>query len=114
MGKSSLVVRTAARLRESGVAVAVLELTAVGQNLDAEQWYDGLLGLLGRALDLEDELEAFWLEHPRLGPLQRWMAAIEHCVLPALTPGLHPLRGYPPTPGRGEKTTGAPVEERLP
>src|SRR5437016_3907493 len=43
MGKSSLMVRTAARLREAGVAVAVLDLTAVGQNLDAEQWYDGLL-----------------------------------------------------------------------
>src|ERR687887_1557018 len=63
MGKSSLMVRTAARLREAGVAVAVLDLTAVGQNLDAEQWYDGLLGLLGRALDLEDQLEQFWVEH---------------------------------------------------
>src|SRR5438128_2227468 len=54
MGKSSLMVRTAARLRESGVAVAVLDLTAVGQNLNAEQWYDGLLAQLGRTLDRED------------------------------------------------------------
>src|SRR5205085_9837937 len=30
--KSSLMVRTAGRLRESGVAVAVLDLTAVGQD----------------------------------------------------------------------------------
>ncbi|MBA3320402.1 MAG: hypothetical protein H0T45_03025, partial [Pyrinomonadaceae bacterium] len=43
MGKSSLMVQTAARLREEGIAVAVLDLTAVGQNLTAEQWYDGLL-----------------------------------------------------------------------
>src|SRR5258706_2151889 len=63
MGKSSLMVRTAARLRESGVAVAVLDLTAVGQNLDAEQWYDGLLHLMGRTLDLDEELEDFWLAH---------------------------------------------------
>src|SRR5438128_6063307 len=57
MGKSSLMNRTAARLRQQGVAVAVLDLTAIGQNLSVEQWYDGLLGRLGRSLDLEDELE---------------------------------------------------------
>src|SRR5437016_11679040 len=79
MGKSSLMVRTAARLREAGVAVAVLDLTAVGQNLDAEQWYDGLLGILARRLDLEEDLERFWLQpapgRSRLSPLQRWMEA---------------------------------------
>jgi hypothetical protein len=43
MGKSShhplrgYLVHTAVRLREAGVAVAVLGLTAIGQNLTAEQ-----------------------------------------------------------------------------
>ena len=37
MGKRSLMVRTAARLREAGVRVAVLDLTASGQNLTPEQ-----------------------------------------------------------------------------
>src|SRR5438270_8462805 len=83
MGKSSLMVRTAARLREEGVQVAVLDLTAIGQNLSPQQWYDGLLGRLARQLDLEEELEEFWEEHERLGPLQRWMAALEEVVLPA-------------------------------
>ena len=32
-------VRTAVRLREDGAAVAVLDLTAIGQNLTAEYWY---------------------------------------------------------------------------
>lgn len=41
MGKSSLMVRTAARLRQQAVGVAVLDLTAIGQNLTAEQWYNG-------------------------------------------------------------------------
>jgi WD40 repeat protein len=82
MGKSSLMVRTAARLREDGAGVAVLDLTAVGQNLTAEQWYDGLLGRIGQQLHLEDELEEFWLGHSRLGPLQRWMRAITEVVLP--------------------------------
>jgi WD40 repeat protein len=86
MGKSSLMVRTAARLREEGVAVAVLDLTAIGQNVTAEQWYDGLMGLLGQHLDLEDELDDFWLDHPRMSPLQRWMGALREVVL-ARCPG---------------------------
>src|SRR5262245_15984099 len=57
LGKSSLMVRTAARLRADGVAVAILDLTAVGQNLNPEQWYDGLLGVLGRSLGFDEELE---------------------------------------------------------
>src|SRR5947208_1173252 len=83
MGKSSLMVHTAARLRESGVAVAVLDLTLLGQNLSPEQWYDGLLSRLGQQLDLEDELDEFWSEHEPLSPLQRWMAALRQVVLEA-------------------------------
>src|SRR5262245_42379423 len=85
MGKSSLMVRTAARMREEGVAVAVLDLTAIGQNLTPEQWYEGLLSRAGQQLKLEDELEAFWLAHERLAPLQCWMAAIREVVLTRYT-----------------------------
>src|SRR5713226_2439169 len=59
MGKSSLMVHTTVRLRQEGVAVAAFELTALGQNLSVEQWYDGLLSRIGRNLDLEEELEEF-------------------------------------------------------
>jgi WD40 repeat protein len=86
MGKSSLMVRTAARLREAGIAVAVLDLTAIGQNLTVEQWYDGLLVHLGRQLDQEEELEQYWLAHERQSPLQRWLGALQHEVL-AKVPG---------------------------
>jgi len=82
MGKSSLMVRTAARLREEGLGVAVLDLTAIGQNLSAEQWYGGLLTQLGQQLDLEDELLEFRREQAQLGPLQRWMQAIRQVILP--------------------------------
>src|SRR5947207_623484 len=81
MGKSSLMVRTALRLKEEGVAAVVLDLTAIGQNLSAEQWYEGLLDLLGRQLHLEDELQGFWESNERLGPLQRWMTALREVVL---------------------------------
>src|SRR5262244_2679588 len=66
MGKSSLMVRTAARLREEGVGVAVMDLTAIGQNLSAEQWYGGLLTQIGLHLELVDELLRFWEERPSL------------------------------------------------
>lgn len=81
MGKSSLMVRTTIRLRAEGVAVAVLDLTAIGQNLTPEKWYYGLLTRIGRHLHLEDELDEFWEEHDRLGPLQRWMLALRQVVL---------------------------------
>src|SRR5439155_13366345 len=48
MGKSSLMVRTAARLHGDGARVAVQDLTAIGQNVTPEQWYEGLLVLLGQ------------------------------------------------------------------
>ncbi len=83
MGKSSLMVRTAVRLREAGAGVAVLDLTALGQNLTPEQWYSGLLTQLGQQLDLDEELDAFWDAHRELGPLQRWAQALGRVVLPA-------------------------------
>src|SRR5262245_23918714 len=82
MGKSSLMVRAAARLREEGAGVAVLDLTATGQNITAEQWYYGLLGQIGRQLELEDEFREYWLGHMMFGPLQRWLGAIREVLLP--------------------------------
>ncbi len=82
MGKSSLMVRTAMRLREDDVTVVTLDLTALGQNVDPEQWYAGLLSHVGQRLDIEDELDDFWFDHEHLGPLQRWMDALREVVMP--------------------------------
>jgi hypothetical protein len=86
IGKSSLMLRTAGRLREEGSLAIILDLTALGQNLTAEQWYAGLLGKVAKELwqmdiDLEDELDEFWLAHPQMGPFQRWMSALREVVL---------------------------------
>src|SRR5207249_3555476 len=86
MGKSSLMVRTAVRLRVEGIQAVVLDFTAVGQNLSAEQWYYGLLDLVGEQVRMEAALEAFWNEHVQLGPLQRFMRALRSVVLPGLAP----------------------------
>ena len=47
MGKSSLMVRTANKLRSQGAHVIALDLSAVGQNLTPGQWYNGLLTSMG-------------------------------------------------------------------
>src|SRR5947207_6948496 len=96
MGKSSLMVHTAARLRQQGLAVAVLDLTAVGHNLSPDQWYGGLLRTLGHQLDptgaLEEELDEYWLVQERLGPLHRWLTALREIVLPAVGSGVQVFR----------------------
>src|SRR5579862_7064671 len=85
MGKSSLMVRTAAHLRADGMQVAILDLTAIGQNLSPEQWYGGLLRRLGMQLDpsgdLEEEVDDYWFQAERKGPLDRFMAALQEHLL---------------------------------
>lgn len=76
MGKSSLMVRVARRLRAVGVRVAVLDLTVLGSNLTAEQWYFGLLTFLGDQLDQEEPLLDCWARNAAQGPLQRFTTAL--------------------------------------
>jgi TolB-like protein/Flp pilus assembly protein TadD len=84
MGKSSLMAHTAKKLRAAGLNVVVLDLTNLGTNITAEQWYFGLMAGMGRVLSLEDELDEFWEEHGRVGPVQRILLAFQDVILPAL------------------------------
>src|SRR5205807_3583325 len=84
MGKSSLMVRTAVRMRAEGVKVISLDLTAFGQNITPEQWYDGMRDRLGRQLGLSREIDAYWERASSMGPLQRLMQVIGEVVLPRI------------------------------
>src|SRR6266404_854099 len=81
MGKSSLMVRTAVALRGQGSAVVILDLTAIGQNLDVEQWYFSMLCHVGEKLSLETEMEAYWDANMRRAPLHRFMGALHEVYL---------------------------------
>ena len=81
MGKSSLMVRTAARLRREGAVVAILDQSGMGQNVGLEQWYNNMLYQLGDRLGMGDELEEFQETFKQLGPLQLWIEAIRKVVL---------------------------------
>src|SRR5689334_19660601 len=76
MGKSSLMTRAAARLREKGIRVASVDLTGLGSELDQEQWYFGILESIAEALELEDDVGDFWDAHRHLSPLQRFSGAV--------------------------------------
>jgi WD40 repeat protein len=85
MGKSSLMVRAAGRLRKAGARVVAVDLTAVGgHEVSAEQWYYGILDMLGEHLRLESELETCWRTNLELGPLQRLMKGIRQVAIPRL------------------------------
>jgi tetratricopeptide (TPR) repeat protein len=81
MGKSSLMVRTAVQLRQEGSAVVIIDLTAIGQNLDVDQWYFSMLCHVGEKLNLEAEMETFWDTNQRRAPLHRFMGAIKEVYL---------------------------------
>jgi len=86
-GKSSLMARAIERLREEGVACAKLDLQRFGTNLDAERWYAGLLTGLGRDQAQTRLLLEHWSTSQGLGPLQRFVGAIESIILPSLEGG---------------------------
>ncbi len=82
LGKSSLKVRTADRLREAGVAVVDLDLTHIGLPATSEQWYYGMLLEIGSQLSLTAPLRDFWREHrEQVAPFQRWQMAMREIVL---------------------------------
>lgn len=86
MGKSSLMVRAAVALRAQGdTRVAVLDLTALGQNLTPEQWYRGLATRAAQQFGLRKEVEDFWAAHAEASPLERWAHALREVVLERLT-----------------------------
>src|SRR5438132_287945 len=84
MGKSSLMARTAVRLREDGYSVAVLDLTEYGSSLTIEQWYYGMLRSIGEQIGLFDDLVDFWRANKEIGPLHRFFTALRQVALPEL------------------------------
>lgn len=81
MGKSSLMIRAAQKLREQGTKVALVDLTAIGVEASADQWYLGLLTSIIRELELEVDVEAFWQKNLYLPAKQRFINFLHDVVL---------------------------------
>ena len=81
IGKSSLMVRTARRLQEQGARAAIIDLTGIGTDVSAEQWYLGLISRLKSQLKLSVDLEDWWAGHASLGIVQRFTDFLHDVVL---------------------------------
>ena len=82
MGKSSLCVRTMARLKENGAQSAFVDLTKIGgRNVTPDQWYAGLVVEVGRALGLRAEMLRNWQEERDISPMQRFFSALRDVAL---------------------------------
>src|SRR5215471_16190501 len=82
MGKSSLCVRTMARLKERGVQSAFVDLTKIGgRNVTPDQWYAGLIVEVGRALGVRAEMLHYWQEERDLSPMHRFFSSLRDVAL---------------------------------
>ncbi len=87
MGKSSLRVQTAKRLKADGVVCAAVDLTAIGcQGITPEQWYAGILYSLTTSFDGLDEFDllGWWSDREFLSPPQRFNEFIREVLLASI------------------------------
>lgn len=81
VGKSSLLVSTADALRREGSHPVYVDLTQIGVNVTAEQWYLGLAALIQDRLRLKADVREWWLSHPETGLPQRLLHFLQTVCL---------------------------------
>ena len=81
MGKSSMMVRTAHRLKEKGVSTVIIDLTSIGTDVSVEQWYLGLITRMKSQLKLSIDPDAWWVERVSLSAVQRFTDFLHDVVL---------------------------------
>ena len=81
-GKSSIRVRTMARLRDAGVECAAIDLSAGGvQNVTPQQWYVDLIDNLIESFDLDVDLPEWWEGNQLHSEVTRFRKFIEDVLL---------------------------------
>lgn len=81
MGKSSLMIRTAETLYEEDIAAVIIDLTKMGTQLTADQWYLGVLTEIADQLMLSVNVYQWWQERQHLGGTQRLSHFFEQVVI---------------------------------
>lgn len=81
LGKTSLMVRTARRLGEEGVRSAIIDLTEIGVEVKAEEWFLGLLVKMEDELLLKTSALRWWAERGHQAPTQRLTAFFKEVLL---------------------------------
>jgi hypothetical protein len=89
MGKSSLMVRAAVRLRDNGAHPAIVDLSQVGSSsgsVTADEWYYTVSDTLMDRLGLVVDLDAWWSQRAKLTAVGRFARLLRDIVL-AQAPG---------------------------
>ena len=81
MGKSSLMIRTAERLIQDGIRPIIIDLTELGANTTAEQWYRGFLEKVSEQLELQVGIAEWWTSSQHLSITQRFNRFMADVVL---------------------------------
>jgi hypothetical protein len=84
MGKSSLRVQIMNKLQAEGFACAAIDISEIGnRQLTLEQWYAGLIYILGSSFNLLDKVDirSWWREHDFLSPVHRFSEFINKILL---------------------------------
>ena len=83
MGKSSLRVRTMAKLQAEGIICAFIDLTAIGkEGVTSEQWYADFVRSLVNSCSIQFDWRKWWREQrDLLSPPQRLKVFIEEVLL---------------------------------
>ena len=81
MGKSSLMYRTAASVRSLGIRSVVVDLTGIGGEANADQWYLGHLTEIVSQLHLKTDYLAWWEKARHLSAVQRFGKFLTEVVL---------------------------------
>ncbi|MGB3637404.1 MAG: AAA-like domain-containing protein [Rivularia sp. (in: cyanobacteria)] len=84
MGKSSLLVKTRARLQEQGFLCTSIDMTNIGsENITPLQWYKGVVGDIWSGFGLAGKvnLKTWWQEHDDISLLQKLSRFISEVLL---------------------------------
>lgn len=81
LGKSSLMVRTAEQLTKEGARSVIVDLSQIGVQVTAEEWYLGLLSMIEEQLDLATDVVSWWQQRVHLGMTQRLTMFFEEVLL---------------------------------
>ena len=81
LGKSSLMVRTAEQLKKQNICTVVMDLTELGVQATAAEWYLGLIIKISFELALDVNIFEWWMTHEQVGLTQRMVMFFQDIVL---------------------------------
>jgi formylglycine-generating enzyme required for sulfatase activity len=80
-GKSSLMVRTADRLKRQGVRPVIIDLTSIGSLVSSSEWYFGLISYLTSRLNLDIDAKSWWNAEEEKSAVQRFSDFLYEVIL---------------------------------